>query len=190
MAKVFTISEENKTMVLKQIGLKADMVVSSFEDLVSIAPLSVRERLNALKSFKENPQWHPEGNTYDHIKTVATRLMLTGNINMILAALYHDLGKFDVGVLKEGKDYMKTPGHEHKSAKMVKRDSQFIEWLGGDVDEIHTLVSQHMRYKQMSQMRPPKQATMRAMPTFPKQAVFGAADNMLQEFTEQNIYKS
>lgn len=188
MQKDYNISEANKFKVLEEISTKIGKPIATFEDLVSIIPSHVQDRLEILKSFKENPKWHPEGNTYEHIKTVTTRLMLTGNLNLVLAGIYHDLGKYDVGELKEGTDYFTSHGHEFKSAKMVLRDKEFIQSLGGDVDEIHTIVVNHMRYKQMDKMRKSKQNAMIMMPTFDKQVVFGWADTMQCEFTNENIY--
>lgn len=151
---------------------------STFEELVNLAPIDVQTRLEKLKTFKENPKWHPEGNTSAHIKIVTTRLMETEDINLIIAGLYHDLGKLDTGELKEGTDYNHSHGHEFKSAKLVIRDAEFIESLGGDVEEIHTLVINHMRFKQLKEMRKAKVNAFIAMPTFKKQSIFGLADSM------------
>ena len=45
--------------------------------------------------INENPKWHPERNSLVHIKIVMSRGIETGDQDLITAALYHDIAKFD-----------------------------------------------------------------------------------------------
>jgi len=45
--------------------------------------------------INENPKWHPERNSLVHIKIVMSRGIQTGDQDLVQAALYHDIAKFD-----------------------------------------------------------------------------------------------
>jgi putative nucleotidyltransferase with HDIG domain len=156
--------------------------ISSFEELISIAPAHVKETLEQLKSFKENPKYHKEDNTYEHVKGVTDQFIHVPaeeqDINMILTGLYHDLGK--QATKKPNPKAIGTfqsIGHEVVSARMVRQDAGWIKSLGGDPELIGNLVYNHMRLHQMGVMKPKKVADMKSLPFYDKLAMFGAADN-------------
>lgn len=157
--------------------------IKTFEGLVALAPQKVKDELERLKTYQENPLYHPEANTYEHIKIVTNRLITTGDIDLIMAALYHDLAKLlaaEKTLEKTGK--FRAFGHEHIGAKFVKRDSEFIESMGADVNTVESIVSNHMRMKQMDTMKKKKVDEIKALPSFSKLEIFTKADSMLTEF--------
>ena len=107
---------------------------------------------------KEAPQsakWHPEGNTFIHTKIVYNRAAQSGNINLALAAFFHDLGKADT-TKRNNKGNWAAHGHEAVSANLVKEFGDWIEYWGGNVETVHWIVLNHMRMKQFNQMRASK----------------------------------
>jgi HD superfamily phosphohydrolase len=155
----------------------------TFEELIALAPQSARDELERLKTYEEDSKWHPEANVYEHIKIVTDRLITTGDIDLIIAGLYHDLGKLlaaEKTLEKTGK--FRAFGHEHIGAKFVKRDSEFIESMGADVNTVESIVSNHMRMKVLKDMSKQKVDVMKALPTFSKLEIFTKADSMLTEF--------
>ena len=157
---------------------------TTFEELVFLAPQEVQDELINLVSYEENKVYHPEANAYEHIKILTTRLMITGDIDLILAGLYHDIGK----LIAANKTFEKLGkfrafGHEHLGAEWVMRDVEFIESMGGDVDVVHEIVKNHMRMKQLTNMKKSKVESMEALPTWEKLKIFTRADSMLVPFT-------
>lgn len=175
------IVTENQYDAIKNVS-NAKKHITSFEALVSLVPQHIKDLLERLKENKENPKYHKEANTYEHIKLVTDQFINVPaeeqDIDLILAALYHDLGKEATK-----KPHPKVPGiyqsigHENVSAKFVSQDAGFIQSMGGDPELIRNLVQNHMRYHQMSQMKSKKVADMEALSFYGKLKLLGAADD-------------
>jgi CRISPR/Cas system-associated endonuclease Cas3-HD len=100
----------------------------------------------------------------------------TNDINLIIAALFHDLGK--AATTKIGpKGFPISYGHEFVSAKYVKKYEQWIKDMGADPELIYYIVLNHMRLHVFPQMRKPKQQAMMSHPDFKKLKEFGVLDH-------------
>jgi len=70
------------------------------------------------------------------------------NPNIIMAALFHDLGKMETYGINEKTGQPTAYGHEHKSAEYVL---QYKDWIlsfeGMDIEAIHFIVKNHMLVK-------------------------------------------
>lgn len=155
----------------------------TFEELVALAPQDIKDELERLKTYKEDSRYHPESSAYEHIKIVTTRLITTGDIDLIMAGVFHDIGKLQAAektLEKEGK--FRAFGHEFIGAKYVEKDSEFIASMGADVDVVYSIVINHMRMKQMDKMKSSKVEDLKALPTFGKLSIFTKADDMLNDF--------
>lgn len=166
-------------MLRKLIKIKK---IFDFESIIKYLPVELQERLEKLKSNPERLDYHPEGNTYDHIKIVVERLLKTYDSDLIMAGIFHDLGKLETTKPNPKTGQPSAFGHERKSAKLVLEHSDFIERMGANVDNVYEIVNYHMRIKQMSQMGKKKQDELRVLPTFTKLEIFSRADSMLEEF--------
>jgi hypothetical protein len=156
--------------------------INSFEELVNMAPAHVKEILEQLKSYKENPKFHKEDNAYVHIKGVTDQFINVSpeeqDIDMILAGLYHDLGKQATKRPHPKLDGISQGiGHENVSAKLVRQDAGWIKTMGGDPELIGNLVQNHMRFHQMGVMKRSKVKAMEELPYIEKLKIFAAADN-------------
>jgi len=160
---------------------------SSFEELVTLAPNVIIKLLVASQDNPENTNWHPEGNTYDHIKIVVDRLIETRNINLILSGLFHDLGKVSTTKPNPKTGLPSAFGHEFVSAKLVNENVSFIEEMGGDVDIIYGIVKNHMRIKQYNSMSFKKQKEMDELSYIKELTVFSKADSMLSKWDIEEI---
>ena len=71
--------------------------------------------------INENPEWHLEKNSLVHIKIVMSRGIETGDDDLIKAALYHDISKFDdVSFNKQG--WPTSLEHDKSGAEVAKSD--------------------------------------------------------------------
>ena len=164
------------------------MQFKTFEELVLLAPQEIKDELERLKTYQENSLYHPESNVYEHIKIVTDRLITTGDIDLILAGLYHDIMKLKAAektLEKTGK--FRAFGHEQMGSKIVQRDVEFIKDMGADVDMVESIVLNHMRMKKISEMKKSKVEILKSLPAFEKLMVFTKADNMLTEFKFDEI---
>ena len=92
--------------------------------------LNLLENLNILKSLKQipqNPEFHKEGNVFNHTKMVLNALFsnkLWDTLNrdekyiLGMSAIFHDIGKLNTTVKKDGK--ITSPFHSVVGANIVK----------------------------------------------------------------------
>lgn len=156
----------------------------TFQDFYDAAPKVIQEYIDAAANVKQSILWHPEGDVKTHINIVFNRAKRTGDINFMLAALFHDLGKVDKTVKHPtipGK--YSAHGHEVVSARLVKRYRDWIEELGGDYDIVYYIVSQHMRVKHIEEMRPFKREAFRKEKYFDLVHQFSEFDDMRKDYT-------
>jgi hypothetical protein len=123
--------------------------VTNFKELYNASPRPLQQILMDQWKAKQNPEWHPEGNVLKHIITVTNRAFAEqpDNINLILSAYFHDLGKLATLGVSPKTGHPTAHGHEKVSSQLVNDYSEFIESLGGDPEEIVYVVSNHMKMK-------------------------------------------
>jgi hypothetical protein len=156
----------------------------TFFDICDNAPLQIRYYIEHSKGVPQTLVWHPEGDLYTHIRIVFNRARKTDNINFMLAAILHDLGKIDVTVKHPTiPDKWTSKNHERISARITRENKEWIESLGAYFDLVHYLVEQHMRIKQLDEMRASKRIVTMEHPFFPYLEQFTEMDDMLIDFT-------
>lgn len=123
------------------------MQIRNFKDLIKSAPRELQTIFWQQWKAPQNPEHHPEGNTLKHIAVVVNRAIKQhpDDINIILSALFHDLGKYHVLGYKNGKPT--AHGHEKVSVTFVDEFADWIKSMGGDVDKIKFVVANHMKVK-------------------------------------------
>lgn len=152
-------------------------MVPTFDEIVKISPIEIREILDQCENTPQSPKWHPEGNVLKHIRIVYNRARKTEDINFALAAFFHDLGKSTTTKLNN-KGGWSSIGHEHASEKILLRHSDWIINLGGNIETIRGIVINHMRIKLMDEMRPVKRKELMANPYYELLLTFSQFDNM------------
>lgn len=122
---------------------------SQFKELYKASPPELQQTVFKQWKAKQNPKWHPEGNTLKHVIVVTMRALkqFPNNKNIILAAYFHDLGKMDTYASHPKTGQPTAYGHEFVSAKLVDKFSSFIKQQGGDPDVVKFIVANHMKAK-------------------------------------------
>lgn len=166
---------KEETERIKQIInlITEDRIPTTPEELVRNLPKELKELLFKQWSAKQNPKWHPEGNSLKHILVVIKRAYhhYPDDPNMIMAALFHDLGKMDTYAINPKTNEPTAYGHELKSTDYVEN---FKDWIlqfdGTDIDEIKYLVKNHMKVKPTTwnNMRDTKKEPISSHPSFDK----------------------
>jgi HD superfamily phosphodiesterase len=155
----------------------------TFEELLTQAPQEVRDMIEGLKELRERPDYHPEPNAYEHVKIVTERLMLTGDPDLIMAGLFHDITKKIDAKINPKSGWPTSPGHDRGGARVARKHSDFVQSIGANIDNVFEICEQHMRIKQIDDMRPSKQKALRDLSNWKKLEIFTLADNMLSEFS-------
>ena len=161
-----------------------DTTDRTFSNFYDIAPKEFKSYLDRASKTPQTKIWHPEKDVLAHTKIVFNRAKRTRDINFMLAALFHDLGKVDVT-----KKHPTIPnkwiayGHEFVSARLVEKYKDWIESLGGDFSIIYYIVRYHMRAKQLDQMKPAKQQAFKSHSYYEYVHQFSDFDDMLKDFS-------
>jgi hypothetical protein len=164
---------------LRRLLLENDMssgkktIPSNPKTLIRSLPDDLKLLLFQQWNAKQNPTYHPEGNTFKHILIVLKRAYskFPDDPNMILSALFHDLGKMDTYEINPKTGLPTAHGHEKKSAEYV---DEFKDWVdsieGADSNVIKYIVTNHMRVKPetWSDMRNKKKRPVADDPNFQK----------------------
>ncbi|SVD77431.1 uncharacterized protein METZ01_LOCUS430285, partial [marine metagenome] len=114
------IKTKEKEKFLNEIAVRP---IKSFRDLYTALPSDLKKRVMNLKKVKQRKDAHPEGNVLKHTITVVNRAMKLnpGDIDLAIAALFHDIGKDETAGIHPKKGHPTHYGHEHVSAKLVKK---------------------------------------------------------------------
>jgi len=154
---------------------------NTLKGLIQILPQELKEILFKQWHAKQNPKWHPEGNTLKHILIVLKRAYKnhSDNPNVILSALFHDLGKLDTYKIKPETGQPTAYGHEDVSADLVKRFHRWIEdFEGASSDIVYQVVKNHMKIKPTTweAMKNSKKEKITSHPSYTDLTHFGKLD--------------
>lgn len=168
-----------------------------FQEIVKTSPHTVQRKLEQLKFLRERPDFHPEPSAFEHIKIVTERLIPTGDMNLVMAGILHDICKFDTVKMNEKTGWPTSPGHDDAAHDLILNDEKIQEWIrqnGGKTIHIANLCKFHMRFHQLSDMRESKRTASidkwKDIGIWKDLQILGAADNMLAEFDINNLEKS
>lgn len=153
--------------------LREEKLHATPQELIKNLPKELKELLFKQWGAKQNPEWHPEGNTLKHIIVVIKRAYhhYPDDPNMVMAALFHDLGKIETYKINPKTNQPTAYGHEDKSTDYVEKFKNWIESFEGmDVEEIKYLVKNHMKVKPSTwdQMKDKKKEPIMSHPAFDK----------------------
>lgn len=151
--------------------------INKWDAYISGLPQEIKDTLKILEETPQRADYHPEGNCLEHVKLVFYEALKTNDVNLVIAAIFHDLGK--AYTTKMGpKGFPISYGHEHWSAKFVLEYQNWIDYAaGGDSEIVYYLVSNHMRIHLYDKMRMTKQNEMKSHPHFELLKKFGEIDN-------------
>ena len=125
----------------------------TFQQLYDQAPTHIQDKFIDLATMRERPDYHPESSAKEHIEIVVRRAIKFGDLDIILAAFFHDIHKYDTMKINERTGYPTSPGHDKWAQKTIEKDNavrDFISSFGADPDTVAGLCGQHMRMHQMA----------------------------------------
>jgi hypothetical protein len=156
-------------------------IPSTPQELIRSMPADLKKLFFDQWGAKQTTKWHPEGNSLKHIILVVRRAYnkFGDDPNMIMAALFHDLGKMDTYAINPKTGEPTAYGHDAKSGEYVK---QYADWIlsfeGTNIDVIEYLVINHMKMKPStwSVMKQTKKDPIEQNPAFDKLRGFETID--------------
>ena len=156
-------------------GLK-ELGVTDFKSLFQKMPSDLQKRVYNLKNFGQRLDKHSEGNVLKHTIMVVNRSIKDDDIDIAIAAMFHDIGKDETAGIHPKKGHITHFGHEKVSASLSKKYRNWIESVGGNAANVYYIVKNHMKFKQLDNMTMKKVSKLKAFRAFDKLSKFSKHD--------------
>jgi tRNA nucleotidyltransferase/poly(A) polymerase len=112
-----------------------------------------------MKGVEQPPQFHPEGDVWIHTRMMLERLLPHCSATLAWGVLLHDVGKPPTFAPATGPgSRIRFDGHVEVGARMAVSICRDLRFSNDDIGQIETLVANHLRFKDVKQMR---QATLK-----------------------------
>lgn len=113
----------------------------------------------AMKGVEQPPQYHPEGDVWTHTLLMLEKLQAGCSPTLAWGVLLHDVGKPPTFTPPSGPDgRIRFDEHADVGARMAEAICRRFRFSNDDAEQIAALVANHMRFKDVPQMKP---ATMK-----------------------------
>jgi poly(A) polymerase len=119
-----------------------------------------------MKGVEQPPQFHPEGDVWIHTRMMLEKLQPNCSSTLAWGVLLHDVGKPPTFAPAKGPGTrIRFDGHVEMGARMAQRICRELRFSTDDTEQIETLVANHLRFKDVRQMR---QATLKRFVRLPR----------------------
>ena len=118
--------------------------------------------VKAFQGVQQPPEYHPEGDVWNHVLLMLDHLSAPST-SLATGVLLHDVGKpptFRVA------DRIRFDGHAEVGADMTKAILHRLRFSNQDSEHITSLVANHMKFKDVIQMRPSTLKRFLCLPKF------------------------
>ena len=116
----------------------------------------------ALDGVPQPPEFHPEGDVWTHVKILLDGLQ-ESSATLAWAALLHDIGKPST---YEVADRIRFNRHDAVGAAMAEKVCRRLRMSNAETETISTLTAQHMRFRNVKDMRASKLKRFLRQPDF------------------------
>jgi putative nucleotidyltransferase with HDIG domain len=116
----------------------------------------------AMKGVEQPPEFHPEGDVWVHTLLLLEKLR-EPTLTLALGALLHDVGKPPTFRVAER---IRFDGHVEEGVRLAREILTRLRFSGDQIAQVEALVAHHMRFKDVSRMRPSTLKRFLRMPAF------------------------
>jgi poly(A) polymerase len=109
----------------------------------------VLPQVKAFQGVKQPPEFHPEGDVWTHVLMMLER-MEHPSVCLAMGVLLHDVGKPPTFRIAER---IRFDGHAEVGAEMSRELLNHLRFPNGEIEHVTALVANHMKFKDVHQMR-------------------------------------
>lgn len=107
-----------------------------------------------MKGVEQPPQFHPEGDVWIHTLLMLEQLPAGCSPTLAWGALLHDVGKPPTFTpVSDGRERIRFDGHVEVGVRMAEEICQRLRFSGDDTSQVVALVANHLRFKDVQDMR-------------------------------------
>jgi poly(A) polymerase len=115
---------------------------------------AVLPEIAAMKGIEQPPEFHPEGDVWIHTRMMIEMLPAGCSSTLAWGVLLHDVGKPPTfKSASETGDRIRFDGHVNVGVRMAEDICRRLRFSNEDMDQVLALVANHMRFKDVEQMR-------------------------------------
>lgn len=118
---------------------------------------------------EQPPEWHPEGDVYTHTCIMLEMLGNDAPLTLCLATLLHDIAKPPTQTFDEEGGRIRFNGHDALGAEMAEAILSRLKYPNAVIRDATHMVSRHMQFMNVQQMRKAKLKRFMSEPTFPQE---------------------
>jgi poly(A) polymerase len=108
-----------------------------------------------MKGVQQPPEFHPEGDVWTHTLVMLERLPHPCSVTLAWGALLHDVGKPPTFRPPSGPNgRIRFDEHAEVGTRMAEEICRRFRFSNHDTAQIAALVANHMRFKDVSEMKP------------------------------------
>jgi tRNA nucleotidyltransferase/poly(A) polymerase len=119
--------------------------------------------ISAMKGCEQPPEFHPEGDVFQHTKLMLDILPPNPGIVLAFSVLLHDVGKPPTFTVT---DRIRFNDHDRVGATMTETILRRLRFSNDEIARVVTCVGEHMRIRNVQEMRPAKLKRILARDTF------------------------
>ena len=110
--------------------------------------------ISAMKDVPQPPEFHPEGDVWIHTRLMLESLPIGASPTLAWGVLLHDVGKPPTfRPASATGDRIRFDGHAEVGVKMATAICHRLRFSNDDTQQILALVANHMKFKDVAQMR-------------------------------------
>jgi len=122
--------------------------------------------ISQMKGVEQPPQFHPEGDVWTHTLLMLEQLPAGTSPTLAWGVLLHDVGKPPTFTPPSGPNgRIRFDEHVEVGTRMAQEIARRLRFSNDDTEQIAALVANHLRFKDVPQMRP---ATLKRFVRLPK----------------------
>lgn len=127
----------------------------------------VLPEIAATRGCKQSPDFHPEGDVFEHLVLMLRQLPPDADPALPWAVLLHDVAKPVTASRDPATGSIHFYGHERVGAEMARAILERLRFPRKQIDEIVKAVRYHMQFKDAREMRKSTLRRLLLRPTFP-----------------------
>src|SRR5438067_7385929 len=127
---------------------------------------AVLPEIEPMKGCAQPPQFHPEGDVFQHIRLML-KLLPEKNVSvpLVFSVILHDVAKPRTATV-DADGRIRFNDHDRLGAEMTEQIMERLRFSRADIDATVEMVRQHMVFKDVPRMRVAKLKRFMARPTF------------------------
>ena len=114
---------------------------------------------------EQPPQFHPEGDVYQHTSIALDLLVDEAPITQYLSVLLHDIGKPATYMWDDAAQRIRFNGHDAVGAELAQTILTRLRYPNTVIEEVVAIVANHMQFMNVQQMRTAKVKRFLARPS-------------------------